>query len=197
MLSGLVLSSASMLLAQENDAAAEFLACYEKRDFKCAEDVAAREMKQHPKNPLSWLLKAEVHRYNQELDKALESYNEALKLAPDDKQTLSQRATLLMQMDDRQSEGLNDFKRLYDMNSEGFEENLNVGATLVFLKRHKEALPYLIKAMELNPANKMVKVNLATAYRATGEHQSEADKLWQEIAVENPEAYGQFGKSEG
>lgn len=183
----LVFSNQAMLLSSA-EVLDKYFDCLGNNDLSCAEKIVNEETKTNPQAPFSWLLKAELEKAKGNEEAALEAYGKAVELDPGFRDAYVQRAVHYFDLS-RFEEGLMDFRRVQAMNPEDFKENMNLGAALVRMKRYREAIPYLEKALTLEPSDTLAKVNLATACDALPDLRNRAEKLWQEISAENPEAY--------
>ena len=99
-------------------------------------------------------------REQNQYDKAIASYNEALEIDPDGYNTLNNRGKAFFDTG-RTEEALADFNRSVDLNGEYAESRSNRGAALASKGEFEAALTDLDKAVELEPGNLSARSNRA------------------------------------
>ena len=100
-------------------------------------------------------------------DKALEKYQEALAVAPDNVTILFNLGRLYQQRKDYDS-AIIYFKKVIDKDPTDFGAYLSIGFGYLSKEQFKEAVPYYEKAVELKPDNINAWNSLGTAYIRSG-----------------------------
>lgn len=118
-------------------------------------------------------------------EKAIETYNSALKASPDDKDLLFNLGRLYY-MQTNYENAITYFEKVLSVDSTDFDANINIGNSYIQLKKFKEALPYLERATRLQPKNPNAWYNLAVALVNLGDTKrgTEALKKSEELQKE-------------
>ncbi|MDO9326292.1 MAG: tetratricopeptide repeat protein [Methanoregula sp.] len=117
---------------------------------------------------------------------ALDCYNEALKINPDNDVLLNNKAIALISLD-KCAESLDFTKRAITINPGSVEGWINMGVALDKLGRHHEASEALEHAVELSPYHAYARALLGMVYQKMdmGDHAEVQNRKLQEIVFPN------------
>jgi tetratricopeptide (TPR) repeat protein len=96
-------------------------------------------------------------------DKAIETYQKALEVTPNDNDLMFNLGRLYF-LQSKYEQALGYFRKVLEANPADFDANMNVGTACLQLKKYEESLPYLEKATQIKPDNSQAWTNLAAAY---------------------------------
>nr|MDZ8001618.1 tetratricopeptide repeat protein [Aulosira sp. DedVER01a] len=117
---------------------------------------------------LDW--RGEVYTQSNQYSKALEDLTEAIKLAPDDAEYLSDRGKTYRLME-RYEESLQDYNRAIELNPKYNRAIANRGQTYKAMERYEESLQDYNRAIELNPKYDWAIANRGETYRLMKQYQ--------------------------
>jgi tetratricopeptide (TPR) repeat protein len=98
---------------------------------------------------------------------AVEAWNQALQLVPDDSRALNNLGLALARAG-RTEEAIVQYRRSLQINAASSQTNNNLGSALASQGHLDEAVACFQKAIELNPANAKAQANLGAAYAEMG-----------------------------
>ncbi|MBV9960190.1 MAG: tetratricopeptide repeat protein [Acidobacteria bacterium] len=122
-----------------------------------------------------------------QLERALELYEEALKLRPDFPEAEYQRATALLSLR-RDEEAVKSLRRAAELRAEWALPRALLGDTLVRLKRYQEAEEPLSQALKLEPRNAMALLALADLRLQTKASRENLTQLLAQLRAATTEA---------
>lgn len=99
-------------------------------------------------------------------EKAIETYQSALDVAPDDKALLFNMGRLLAQQQNYE-QAIEYFRKVLDQAPDDVETLISIGYSYNQLEKFQEAIPHLEKAVELDPNNANAWTNLGISYIRT------------------------------
>lgn len=143
--------------------------CYENLDKK-EEAIEAYKIasEKNPDSDLPYVMMAQYHQKNDDVEKAIGNYRKALVKNSDSLMALNNLAVLLL-------EKKNDVEKAYEYASRGFEKhgrNAQVIDTLGWLefkrKNYERAVELLVKAVRLSPRSAVIRYHLGEAFLARG-----------------------------
>jgi tetratricopeptide (TPR) repeat protein len=101
-------------------------------------------------------------------DKAIETYQNALKISPNDKDLTFNLGRLYF-MQGKYDLAIENFAKVLVDNPDDFDANLNIGNAYLQLEKFKEAIPYFEKATVVKPNNTNAWNNLGVSYVRSGD----------------------------
>lgn len=115
-----------------------------------------------------------LHSLNHDYQSALNNFQEALKISPNDLATLTNYASTLHELK-KFDDAIDFFDRALRLNSEYAHALTNKGVTLLELKRYEEALAHHDRALNLEPKNHMIWANKASLLKQIKQNQQSAE----------------------
>src|SRR4030042_3460793 len=85
-------------------------------------------------------------------DKAIQAYETALKVSPNDKDLIFNMGRLYF-MQENYEKAVENFKRVVELSPDDADSYTNLGQSYLLLKQYQEAIPHFVKATELSPDN--------------------------------------------
>ncbi len=149
----------------------------------------------HPNYRNAYLLLGNAYFYKGNYQRAVESYNEVLRLNPGNRDGTNNLAVALREQGKYYGEKENDLnkallylKQSYDVNPNDNETIRLLGVTYGMGRQHAKALPYFKKLVEVSPNEVSFVKNLSLAYRNTGDNEN-ADFYQRKALQLDPNAF--------
>ena len=101
-------------------------------------------------------------------DKAIETYDSALKANPNDKDLIFNMGRLYFQQE-KYEKAIEIFQQVLSINPEDFETNYFIGNSYGLMEKYEESIPYLEKASQIKPDDAATWNRLGIAYVRTGQ----------------------------
>lgn len=131
----------------------------------------------HPTYTDALLLLGNAHfEYNENLDKTFEYYLRALKRAPRHEKIyqniFKSKISLMFQDNSRVDKNIEILKKMYKLNPNRFETCYQLGSQYgKFKGKPEKAIPYLERAVKLNPKSESAYKDIGVAYGMTGQYE--------------------------
>jgi tetratricopeptide (TPR) repeat protein len=149
----------------------------------------------HPNYRNAYLLLGNAYFYKGNYQRAVESYNEVLRLNPGNRDGTNNLAVALREQGKYYGEKENDLnkallylKQSYEVNPNDNETIRLLGVTYGMGRQHAKALPYFKKLVEVSPNEVSFVKNLSLAYRNTGDNEN-ADYYQRKALQLDPNAF--------
>ncbi len=127
--------------------------------------------------------KANIFNAFQKYDRALEFFDKAIEVRPNDYQVWYNRGNLLAQALQNQEEALRSFEKVTQLKSDFYPGWLGKAIALIALERYENALQALDTAKDLNPQDPFVWLNRGIVFEETGDLQA-AKESYQTAAID-------------
>jgi tetratricopeptide (TPR) repeat protein len=154
-------------------------ACFQKKDHPCAVKLLKKALKQEPNHPRAALAWSDIGTALRRMDKdreALEAYDKAVAMAPDDVGILANRATLKRKMKDLDGAlaDQNEVLRITPTNSNGYMERATTKGRMGDTAGEEADL---VRAVEIDQKNFKAGVNLALLRKRAGRYEEALSDL--------------------
>lgn len=140
-------------------------------ELEQAPDHVSGHIAAHPESGGAYFLRGLIHHIGKEdLESALDDYNQAIKLAPHSPVLYKRRLDIYLQIK-RYDEAISDLSRIIELEPASYEAYKDRGTVYLHTGKYKAAVADFNRAVQLAPDNPESYANRAEAYRRLGLYQ--------------------------
>jgi len=151
--------------------------------------------KNNPKNPFVFFTRAELRSlssYSKDLESALQDYNKAVDLSPNNTEILIGRARFYEQKCKDYNKAINDLNNALKIKYDSISAYRLRGITYIDMKDYDQAIRDFLKVLELNPEDPIAHSHISRAYFLCGKFEEAKNSINKHLATRKADIYGRL-----